>query len=209
MCPSDTEATRARHGPRGRGQLHGVVKDRRRAFSLVGLLLVIAILPVLASMLFPVFSRARSRAQQAACTSNMCQPTMAFLMCAEDSSELLPLRSLVGSGPVCKDPPSGSEPYTRDTQMLPYVHNFQPLLWPENPHGRDKRSSAEPRYINGVSRGAPPAPDGASAVMEKGPVRQAYGPTPPGRTSSSLKAPARGRCIFIVGAGALPSAIAT
>lgn len=140
----------------------------RTAFTLVELLVVIAILSVLASMLFPVFSRARSRGRQAVCTSNMRQLAMAFLMYAEDYSECLPLWSLVGGAPIGGEPPEGTEPYTWDTQIQSYVRNIQLVMCPENPHGRDKRSYAEPRYVSGVAVGDPPAPTRTVVLMEKG-----------------------------------------
>ena len=56
----------------------------RRAFTLVELLVVIGIISVLASMLFPVFSSARGSARQAACISNQRQLGMALAMYVQD-----------------------------------------------------------------------------------------------------------------------------
>ncbi|MGD8236999.1 MAG: DUF1559 domain-containing protein [Armatimonadota bacterium] len=66
---------------------------RRRAvgFTLIELLVVIAIIAILASILFPVFSRARAKARQAACISNSKQIVLAFKMYTEDFDEMLPL----------------------------------------------------------------------------------------------------------------------
>lgn len=47
------------------------------AFALIGLLVVIAIISVLGAILFPVFSRAREKARQASCSSNLRQLGMA------------------------------------------------------------------------------------------------------------------------------------
>jgi len=67
----------------------GPVGDRR-AFTLVEVLVVVAIIAVLASILFPVLSRARAKARQTACSSNMRQVGLALAMYADDHDGLLP-----------------------------------------------------------------------------------------------------------------------
>lgn len=52
----------------------------RSAFTLIEPLVVIAIIAILAAILFAVFAQAREKGRQAACTSNMKQITLAFLM---------------------------------------------------------------------------------------------------------------------------------
>jgi len=141
---------------------------RGGAFTLIELLVVIAIISILASILFPVFSRARSKARRTACMSNMRQLAMAIVMYAGDYDETLPLWSLVGGSPVGGAPPAGTEPYTWDTQLMAYVRNTGIFLCPENPHGRDKRSYALPRYVSGQAVGAPPAPTKTALLFEKG-----------------------------------------
>lgn len=54
------------------------MKPQRRAFTLIELLVVISIIAVLAAMLFPAFTRARDRATQARCLSNLRQLGLAI-----------------------------------------------------------------------------------------------------------------------------------
>lgn len=57
---------------------------RSRGFTLIELLVVMAIVSILAAILFPVFSKARLKVNGAVCESNLKQITMAVLLYAED-----------------------------------------------------------------------------------------------------------------------------
>ena len=63
---------------------------RRSGFTLIELLVVIAIIAILASILFPVFAKAREKARQSRCVSNIKQLTMAVQQYADDNDEVLP-----------------------------------------------------------------------------------------------------------------------
>lgn len=67
----------------------------RNGFTLAELLAVVAILTVLAGLLFPVLSRARSAATKAPCSSNLHQLALAYQMYAEDTD---------GNGPPLLSP---------------------------------------------------------------------------------------------------------
>jgi prepilin-type N-terminal cleavage/methylation domain-containing protein/prepilin-type processing-associated H-X9-DG protein len=64
---------------------------RSRAFTLIELLVVVAIIAVLAAILFPVFARARENARRASCMSNLKQMGLALVQYTQDYDEKYPL----------------------------------------------------------------------------------------------------------------------
>ncbi|UCC68980.1 MAG: type II secretion system protein, partial [Armatimonadota bacterium] len=63
---------------------------KRRGFTLIELLVVIAIIGILASMVFPVFARARESARKAVCLSNVKNIALAIQMYLADNNDVLP-----------------------------------------------------------------------------------------------------------------------
>jgi prepilin-type N-terminal cleavage/methylation domain-containing protein len=66
---------------------------RRSGFTLVELLVVIAIIATLAAILVPVFGKARDKARQASCSSNLKQIGVATEMYLSDYDTTYPLRT--------------------------------------------------------------------------------------------------------------------
>src|SRR5579859_4250663 len=64
---------------------------RRKAFTLVELLVVIGIIAVLIAILLPVLQRAREQARIVTCASNERQIYAAMLMYAQQNSGILPV----------------------------------------------------------------------------------------------------------------------
>lgn len=62
----------------------------RRGFTLVELLVVVAIVAILAALLLPVFARARETARKVVCASNLRQIGFAFAMYCGDYDDLYP-----------------------------------------------------------------------------------------------------------------------
>ena len=65
-------------------------RQTKRAFTLIELLVVIAIISILASILFPVFARARENARRASCMSNMKQIGLGLMQYTQDYDERYP-----------------------------------------------------------------------------------------------------------------------
>lgn len=76
---------------------NNIPRPRKQGFTLIELLTVIAIISVLAAILFPVFARARENARRASCQSNLKQLGLAMMMYTQDYDErLVPVASSAG-----------------------------------------------------------------------------------------------------------------
>lgn len=91
--------------------------EKRRAFTLIELLVILAIILILASILFPVFSRVRENARRSSCQSNLKQIGVAVMMYVQDHDETYPSEQPTSSA---------TSIWTRDTGAIyPYVKNIQ------------------------------------------------------------------------------------
>jgi prepilin-type N-terminal cleavage/methylation domain-containing protein len=102
-----------------------------RAFTLIELLVVIAVIAILAAMLLPALSRAKQRAQQAACLSNLKQIGLAFTMYLNDHADRFPdrrdLKTSLGYRPWTTWPPS--DPRGGWAALVLQDQGANPPLW--------------------------------------------------------------------------------
>ncbi|HEX8235741.1 MAG TPA: DUF1559 domain-containing protein [Abditibacteriaceae bacterium] len=91
----------------------------RNGFTPIELLVVIAIIAILASILFPVFARARENARRASCQSNLKQIGLGILQYVQDYDERY-VRATTPPGGVASSRTwaSSVQPYIKSTQIF-------------------------------------------------------------------------------------------
>ena len=106
-------------------------QSRRFAFTLIELLVVIAIISILASILFPVFARARENARRASCTSNMKQLGLSVMMYKQDYDGKFPKAGWADNLP-CPDGSGDMCGASWEVKIYPYVKSLQVYVCPSD-----------------------------------------------------------------------------
>jgi len=98
------------------------MSSKRQGFTLIELLVVVAIIALLAAILFPVFARARENARRATCQSNLKQIGIGLIMYTQDNNGYLIAGQMTGDGGAT---------YTRwEDLAYPYIKNSQVFSCP-------------------------------------------------------------------------------
>lgn len=95
--------------------------QKRRAFTLIEVLVVLGIVALLAAILFPAFNSARGKARQASCQNNLHQIGLAISLYAQDSDGKFPR----GGDPV--DLTTNLWDIEKGGVFRPAVNRLQPL----------------------------------------------------------------------------------
>jgi len=107
------------------------IRTMRRAFVLIELLMIIAVIGILASILLPALARARETARRSSCMVNLSQIGMAMRMYAEEHERMLPW--------------SGGE--NRADALLYLYSNYLPefttFMCPSDPNAGDFEEAAD------------------------------------------------------------------
>ena len=129
--------------------------DARKGFTLIELLTVIAIIAVLAAILFPVVNGARRRARKAACISNLSQIAQAVTLYVQDYNGFLPSWSIShpGGPPNYPGAPPAAERnvptpgvITWDMSIGSHLRDNRILLCRENPNTPKARAYSIAQY---------------------------------------------------------------
>ena len=117
-------------------------RSNHKGFTLIELLIVIAIIAILAAILFPVFARARESARRASCQSNLKQLSLAIAQYTQDYDEKFP-RWRWNS--------TGSWGWTGwAVQLYTYTNNLQVLQCPSEvnpPNGNNGHTAGYSDYF--------------------------------------------------------------
>src|SRR3989440_7237437 len=96
----------------------------RKAFTLIEVLVVIAIIAILAAILVPVFAQAREAARKTSCLSNTKQIGSAYMMYVQDYDEHFPPHVTERTAPArTPHTPEDRAPFSYKTKLAPYGKN--------------------------------------------------------------------------------------
>jgi prepilin-type N-terminal cleavage/methylation domain-containing protein/prepilin-type processing-associated H-X9-DG protein len=117
----------------------------KHGFTLIELLIVIAIIAILAAIIFPTFQKVRDNARRASCQSNLRQISMALMQYTQDNEERYP----VGNNVV----PWGFWGRGWAGEVYPYVNSRETFRCPDDSTTRPSVSYSFNGNLDGQQRG--------------------------------------------------------
>ncbi len=118
----------------------------KRAFTLIELVVVLAIVFILAAILFPVFQRGHGdNARLASCQSNLKQIGLGMLQYAQDYDERLPC---IASNSVASSTRPFQHPYGWADGIQPYIKSLGVLQCPTQGIGKPTLEATQPGFTD-------------------------------------------------------------
>jgi len=134
---------------------------RRRAFTLIELICVVAVIVILTALLFTTARAVLDRANAAKCVSNLKQVGSALFNYAAENNGLIPPRNLgINRADASSMPPANLRPWPARLLNLGYIDNedafYCPSFFPRSSReaGKNIRTSASETY--GIRMWVPP-----------------------------------------------------
>lgn len=162
--------------------------EKRHAFTLIEILVVVAIIVLLAAILFPVFGRVRENARRSSCQSNLKQIGLAFSQYTQDYDERLPLPAWYvdasplpdlgysenAGGPrrafIPQPEVAGATNAAATTswvdEIYPYLRSDQVFTCPSDPHPNRAKTSSGAGSLGRISYGMNEAMHGYKRYAE-------------------------------------------
>lgn len=143
---------------------------KQAGFTLIELLVVLAIIGILAAILFPVFAKARENARRASCQSNLKQLGLGVLMYTQDYDENLPGNIMINASTTPEGGYEVGSPYWMWYQLIyPYTRSMQIAVCPSSSVPDDDTPYRGNYAANAVAMIAP-AGGYSNAWADPGPV---------------------------------------